>query len=84
KSILLDGRKANIIASQIDVGNAVSDMSDYMSSGALQADGEYRPEPRVDVAHIANMVVYVAGLPPEANVPFVTVMATHMPFYGRG
>ncbi len=84
KSILLDGRKTNIVASQIDVGNAVSDMSDYMSAGALQADGEYRPEPRVDVAHIANMVVYVAGMPPEANVPFVTVMATHMPFYGRG
>jgi hypothetical protein len=55
-----------------------------MQSGALQADGQMRPEPRMDVSHAANMVVYMASLPFEANIPFVTVMATQMPLYGRG
>ena len=84
KSILLDGRGFGITASQIDVGNAATDMSGYMTAGALQADGERRVEPRMDVANVANMVLHIAELPPEANVPFVTVMASGMPFYGRG
>jgi len=84
KSILLDGRGFGITASQIDVGNAATDMSGYMTAGAMQADGERRVEPRMDVANVANMVLHIAELPPEANVPFVTVMASGMPFYGRG
>ncbi len=84
RSILLDGRGFGITAAQIDVGNAATDMSGYMATGALQADGERRVEPRMDVANVANMVLHIAGLPPEANVPFVTMMASGMPFYGRG
>jgi NAD(P)-dependent dehydrogenase (short-subunit alcohol dehydrogenase family) len=84
KSILLDGRAFGITASQIDVGNAATDMSGYMETGALQADGERRVEPRMDVARVAEMVLHIAGLPDGANVPFVTVMASGMPFYGRG
>lgn len=84
KSILLDGRGFGITAAQIDVGNAATDMSGYMEAGALQADGERRTEPRMDVANVASMVLHIAELPPEANVPFVTVMASGMPFYGRG
>ena len=84
KSILLDGRGFGITASQIDVGNAATDMSGYMEQGAMQADGERRIEPRMDVTNVANMVLHIAELPPEANVPFVTVMASGMPFYGRG
>lgn len=84
KSILLDGRSFGITASQIDVGNAATDMSGYMETGALQADGQRRVEPRMDVSNVAEMVRHIAELPPEANVPFVTVMASGMPFYGRG
>ncbi|MDC7677572.1 SDR family oxidoreductase [Asticcacaulis machinosus] len=84
KSIILDGRAFGITAAQIDIGNAVTDMSERMASGVLQADGSTRPEPRMDVAHVANTVVHMAGLPPEANMPFVTIMATNMPLYGRG
>lgn len=84
KSILLDGRAFGITASQIDVGNAATDMSGYMETGALQADGQRRVEPRMDVSRVAEMVRHIAELPPEANVPFVTVMASGMPFYGRG
>ena len=84
RSLLLDGRGFGITASQIDVGNAATDMSGYMATGALQADGERRVEPRMDVANVAEMVLHIAELPPEANVPFVTVMASGMPFYGRG
>ena len=84
KSLLLDGRAFGVVCSQIDIGNAVTDMSDHMLTGALQADGDMRPEPRMDVGHVARMVVHMAGLPLEANIPFVTVMATGMPFYGRG
>lgn len=84
KSLLLDGREFGITASQIDVGNAATEMSGYMATGALQADGQRRIEPRMDVANVADMVVHIAELPPEANVPFVTVMASGMPFYGRG
>jgi len=84
KSILLDGRAFGITASQIDVGNAATDMSGYMETGALQADGRRRVEPRMDVKNVADVVLYIAGLPPEAHIPFVTVMASGMPFYGRG
>ena len=84
KSILLDGRAFGITASQIDVGNAATDMSGYMEVGAMQADGQRRVEPRMDVVNVANMVLHIAELPLEANVPFVTVMASGMPFYGRG
>ncbi|GGZ29750.1 SDR family oxidoreductase [Asticcacaulis endophyticus] len=84
KSIILDGRPFGITAAQIDIGNAVTDMSEAMASGVLQADGGIRPEPRMDVAHVAYTVVHMANLPPEANMPFVTIMATNMPLYGRG
>ena len=84
KSILLDGRDFGITASQIDVGNAATDMSGYMDAGAMQADGQRRVEPRMDAANVAKMVLHIAELPPEANVPFVTLMASGMPFYGRG
>ena len=84
KSILLDGRPFGISASQIDVGNAATEMSGYMETGALQADGERRIEPRMDVARVAETVLHIAELPAEANIPFVTVMASGLPFYGRG
>lgn len=84
KSIILDGRAHGITCGQIDIGNAVTDMSARMDSGVLQADGQIRPEPRMDVAHVARTVVHMATLPPEANIPFVTVMAAGMPLYGRG
>lgn len=84
KSLILDGRPFGITCGQIDIGNAVTDMSARMDSGVLQADGQTRPEPRMDVAHVARTVVHMATLPPEANMPFVTVMASAMPLYGRG
>lgn len=84
KSIILDGRPYGITCGQIDIGNTVTDMSARMDSGVLQADGQVRPEPRMDVAHVARTVAHMATLPPEANIPFVTVMASAMPLYGRG
>ncbi len=84
KAILMDGRAFGIAGSQIDIGNAATDMSDHMASGALQANGRLKPEPRISADEVARMVVHIAGLPPEANVPFVTLMASGMPFYGRG
>ncbi|WP_031231627.1 SDR family oxidoreductase [Asticcacaulis sp. YBE204] len=84
KSLILDGRAWGITASQIDIGNAITDMSAKMETGVLQADGSLKPEPRIDLAHVVKTVVHMAGLPPEANMPFVTVMATDMPLYGRG
>lgn len=84
KSLILDGRPFCITCGQIDIGNAVTDMSARMDSGVLQADGQVKPEPRMDVVHIARTVVHMATLPPEANIPFVTVMASAMPLYGRG
>ncbi len=84
KSIALDGRKYDIACGQIDIGNAATDMTARMTDGALQADGQLRPEPRVDVKLIADAVVYMASLPLEANVLFMNVMATKMPFVGRG
>jgi len=84
KSIALDGRKYDIACGQIDIGNAATDMTSRMTSGAMQADGRMVPEPRVDVRVVADAVVYMAGLPLEANVLFMNVMATKMPFVGRG
>ena len=84
KSISLDGRKHNIACSQIDIGNAATEMTERMSSGVPQANGEMMIEPRMDVRHVAEAVLYMANLPLEANVQFMTVMATTMPYIGRG
>jgi len=84
KSISLDGRKYNIACSQIDIGNAATSLTEKMKKGILQANGEIAVEPRMDVEHAASAVVYMAGLPLDANVQFMTIMATTMPFIGRG
>ena len=84
KSISLDGRPYDIACGQIDIGNALTDLSAKFEGGTLQADGEIRPEPTFDVKHVADAVLYMAGLPLDANVQFLTVMATRMPFIGRG
>ncbi len=84
KSLSLDGRPFDIACSQIDIGNAATEMTEPMARGVLQADGGVKPEPRMDVAHVADAVVYMASLPLSANVQFMTVMATKMPFIGRG
>jgi len=84
KSTSLDGRRYDIACGQIDIGNAVTELTARMVGGVLQADGRLVPEPRMDVAHAAAAVLHMASLPPEANVLFMTVMATAMPFVGRG
>ena len=84
KSGSLDGRKYDIAVCQIDIGNAQSDMAARMARGVPQADGSVKPEPLMDAQHVANSVLYMASLPLEANVQFLTVMATKMPFVGRG
>ena len=84
KSISLDGRKYDIACGQIDIGNAATEMTERMTAGVLQADGSKAPEPRMDVKLVADAVLYMANLPLEANVQFMTVMATKMPFVGRG
>ncbi|MDQ4060305.1 MAG: SDR family oxidoreductase [Pseudomonadota bacterium] len=84
KSASLDGRKYDIACGQIDIGNAETDMARRMKDGVPQADGSIRAEPLMDPAHVASAVVYMASLPLEANVQFITVMATKMPFVGRG
>ncbi len=84
KSVALDGRAFDIACGQIDIGNAATDMTLRMADGVPQADGRLAVEPRMDVKHVADAVVWMASLPPEANVPFLTVMATKMPFVGRG
>jgi NAD(P)-dependent dehydrogenase (short-subunit alcohol dehydrogenase family) len=84
KSTSLDGRKYNIACGQIDIGNALTEMAMPMTKGVPQADGSIKIEPTMDVAHVANMVLHMANLPLEANVQFVTVMATKMPLVGRG
>jgi NAD(P)-dependent dehydrogenase (short-subunit alcohol dehydrogenase family) len=84
KSTSLDGRKYNIACGQIDIGNAETPLTARMKQGVPQADGTLKPEPTMDVAHVANAVVYMASLPLDANVQFLTVMATQMPFVGRG
>ena len=84
KSIALDGRKDDITASQIDIGNAVTEMTEKTAAGILQANGEMMVEPRMDVEHVATSVLHMANLPLDANVLFMTIMATKMPHVGRG
>jgi len=84
KSTSLDGRPFDIACGQIDIGNALTEMTARMGKGVLQADGSVRPEPSFDVALVANAVLQMANLPLEANVQFMTIMATQMPFVGRG
>lgn len=84
KSLSLDGRAWDIACGQIDIGNAATPMTKRMASGIVQASGEIAAEPVMDVAHVGDAVVYMASLPLEANVQFITVMATKMPFIGRG
>jgi NAD(P)-dependent dehydrogenase (short-subunit alcohol dehydrogenase family) len=84
KSAALDGRKHNIAVGQIDIGNAETEMTAKMKDGVLQADGSIAVEPTMDVDYVARAVVYMASLPLDANVLFMTVMATGMPFVGRG
>ena len=83
KGIALDGRKFNIVASQIDIGNALTELSVRMTKGVLQANGDLAPEPMMDVKHVADAVRYIAALPLSANVLNMTVMASAMPFVGR-
>ena len=84
RSTSLDGRKYDIACGQIDIGNAHTELAARMASGVPQANGQIAIEPLMDVAHVANSVVYMASLPLDANVQFLTVMATKMPFVGRG
>ena len=84
KCISLDGRKYNIACGQIDIGNAATEMTERMTAGVPQANGAILVEPRMDVSHVAAAVLYMASLPLDANVEFMTVMATKMPFVGRG
>jgi len=84
KATALDGRAFNIACGQIDIGNAATDMTQRMSAGVLQANGQIAPEATFDVKHVAEAIVYMANLPLEANVLHMTVMATQMPFVGRG
>ena len=84
KTIALDGRAYDISCGQIDIGNAATAPTARMTAGVMQANGTVAPEPRMDVKHVADTVVLMAGLPLEANIPFVTVMATNMPYLGRG
>jgi NADP-dependent 3-hydroxy acid dehydrogenase YdfG len=84
KSTALDGRKYDIACGQIDIGNAATEMAAKMTSGVPQANGTIAVEPLLDLRHVVDAVVYMAGLPLDANVQFLTVMATKMPFVGRG
>ncbi|WP_261527198.1 SDR family oxidoreductase [Burkholderia multivorans] len=84
RSLALDGRAYNIACGQIDIGNAATALTERMTQGVPQADGSMAPEPRIDVAHVANAVVQMASLPLDANILNMTIMATAMPFVGRG
>ena len=84
KCISLDNRKHDIACGQIDIGNAATEMTERMKNGVPQANGSVEVEPRMDVAHVGSAVLYMANLPLDANVQFMTVMATKMPFVGRG
>ena len=84
KSISLDGRDFDIACGQIDIGNAATDMTRQMSHGMPQANGSLAPEPTFDAQHVAAAVLYMASLPLDANVQFLTITATKMPFIGRG
>ncbi|MCS6945884.1 MAG: SDR family oxidoreductase [Sutterellaceae bacterium] len=84
KAAALDGRAYDIAVGQIDIGNAATEMTERMATGVLQANGQIAPEPRIDVKHVCDAVLYMDSLPLDANVLFMTVMATKMPFVGRG
>ncbi|HEY6178849.1 MAG TPA: SDR family oxidoreductase, partial [Kofleriaceae bacterium] len=84
RSTSLDGRPYDIACGQIDIGNALTEMTARMAKGVPQADGSIRPEPAIDVAHVAAAVLQMANLPLDVNVQFMTIMATKMPFIGRG
>jgi NADP-dependent 3-hydroxy acid dehydrogenase YdfG len=84
KSTSLDGRKYDIACAQVDVGNAATEMTERMTKGVPQANGSMLVEPRMDVKHVADSVALIAGMPLDANIQFITVMATKMPFVGRG
>ena len=84
RSTSLDGRKNDIACSQIDIGNAATEMTERMVKGVPQPNGDMMVEPRMDVKHVASAIVYMASLPLDANVQFMTIMATKMPFIGRG
>jgi NAD(P)-dependent dehydrogenase (short-subunit alcohol dehydrogenase family) len=84
KSLSLDGRRHHIACGQIDIGNAATEMTERMTAGVPQANGDIAVEPRIDLRHVADAVLYMANLPLDANVQFLTVMATNMPFIGRG
>ena len=84
KCIALDGRKHDIACSQIDIGNAATEMTQRMTGGVPQANGSMMVEPRMDVQHVADAVVFIANLPLDSNVLFMTIMATKMPLVGRG
>ncbi len=84
RSLSLDGRPFDIACGQIDIGNAASEMTGRMAAGVPQADGSIKPEARMDVDHVAQAVLQMANLPLETNVQFITIMATRMPFIGRG
>ena len=84
KTLSLDLRKHDIAVSQLDIGNAATEMTERMAKGVMQANGEMGIEPRMDVRHVASAIVYMASLPLDANVQFMTLMATKMPFVGRG
>lgn len=84
KSLALDGRRYNIACGQIDIGNAATSLTDRMTQGVPQADGSLAPEARMDVAHVANAIVQMANLPLDTNILNMTIMATAMPFVGRG
>jgi NAD(P)-dependent dehydrogenase (short-subunit alcohol dehydrogenase family) len=84
KTLSLDLRKHDIAVGQIDIGNAATEMTERMTKGVMQANGDIAVEPRMDVQHVASSIVYMASLPLDANVQFMTIMATKMPFVGRG
>jgi NAD(P)-dependent dehydrogenase (short-subunit alcohol dehydrogenase family) len=84
RSTSLDGRRYDIACGQIDIGNAATEMTEKMAEGVLQANGTVQAEPRIDVEQVARAVVHMASLPLDANVLFMTIMATKMPFVGRG
>ena len=84
RSSSLDGRRYNIVCSQIDIGNALTEMTSKMENGVTQADGSVKVEPTMNVQHVADAVVQIANLPLESNVQFMTIMASNMPFIGRG
>ena len=84
KSTSLDGRKYNIACSQIDIGNAATEMTARMAKGIIQANGDIAVEPQMDVQHVADAILHIANLPLESNVQFMTIMATKMPYVGRG